>query len=81
MKKIIVSLAAVLLMMSNSHGESSCKATSIEKKLSGAAKNSFMKKCEKDAQVMCASDEISQRTRGAAKKAHIIRCVKDAVGY
>jgi hypothetical protein len=31
------------------YAQTSCNAQSIEKKLAGAAKNSFMKKCEKEA--------------------------------
>ena len=33
--------------------DTSCKATVAEKKLSGAARSSFMKKCETDAKSRC----------------------------
>src|SRR5215470_8990967 len=34
-------------------GTPTCKATAAEKKLAGAALNSFMKKCERDAATAC----------------------------
>ena len=57
-----------------------CTVNATEKKLAGAAKNSFMQKCERDARTACENDEISQRTSGAAKEAHIKKCVREAVG-
>jgi hypothetical protein len=50
-----------------------------DKKLNGAAKNSFVKKCEKDARAACENDDVSKRTNGAAKEAHIKKCVKDSL--
>lgn len=57
-----------------------CTVNATEKKLAGAAKNSFMQKCERDARTACENDAISQRTNGAAKEAHIKKCVREAVG-
>ena len=41
---------AVLMPLSAMAEGSSCTASATDKKLAGAAKNSFMKKCEADAQ-------------------------------
>ena len=77
-------LGLVVLIVASSYLPSvlakTCAASATEKKLTGAAKSSFLKKCEKDARAACASDEVSQRTSGAAKDAHIKKCVKEAVG-
>ena len=60
--------------------QSACEMKAADKKLNGAAKNSFVKKCEKDARAVCENDEISKRTNGAAKEAHIKKCIKESVG-
>ena len=57
-----------------------CKAQATDKKLAGAALNSFMTKCEKDATAACESDAAQKKLAGAAKTSHINKCVKDAVG-
>lgn len=58
----------------------SCSATAGEKKLAGAAKNSFMKKCEADAQARCEQSAADKKLAGAAKTGHVKKCVADAVG-
>jgi hypothetical protein len=50
------------------------------KKLAGAAQNSFMKKCEKDAKATCDSQAAEKKLAGAAKNSFTKKCVKDAVG-
>ncbi len=45
-----------------------CKATATEKKLAGAALNSFMKKCQSDAKKACEADSKAKKLAGAAKK-------------
>jgi hypothetical protein len=57
-----------------------CKAQATDKKLAGAALNSFMTKCEKDATAACESDASQKKLAGAAKTSHVKKCVKDAVG-
>ncbi len=50
MKFLIPALAIVLAALAGpTHAASNCEAQAIEKKLAGAAKTSFMKKCEADA--------------------------------
>jgi hypothetical protein len=57
-----------------------CKAQATEKKLAGAALNSFMKKCETDAQKACDTSAADRKLAGAAKASFTKKCVTDAVG-
>ncbi len=57
-----------------------CHANAAEKKLAGAAKNSFLKKCEKDATASCEAAAADKKLAGAAKNSFTKKCVKDAVG-
>lgn len=58
----------------------SCNAAAAEKKLAGAAKTSFLKKCEKDATATCQVASKEKKLAGAAKNSFEKKCVKDAVG-
>lgn len=58
----------------------SCHAAATEKKLAGAAKTSFLKKCEKDATAQCEVNSKEKKLAGAAKTSFEKKCVKDAVG-
>ena len=64
-----------------------CEAKAAEKKLAGAAKTSFLKKCEKDAggaapaaagSAACEKSATDKKLHGAAAKAHIKKCTADA---
>jgi hypothetical protein len=57
-----------------------CKAQASEKKLAGAALNSFMKKCQSDAQKTCDTSAADKKLAGAAKTSFTKKCVTDAVG-
>jgi hypothetical protein len=59
---------------------STCSASAAEKKLAGAAKTSFMKKCESDAAATCELAATEKKLAGAAKAANVKKCTKDAVG-
>jgi hypothetical protein len=60
----------------------SCEAQATDKKLSGAAKTSFVKKCEKDATEAatktCEGQAGDKKLAGAAKTSFMKKCVKDA---
>ncbi len=60
----------------------SCEAQATEKKLAGAAKTSFVKKCEKDsgeaAKKACETQAADKKLAGAAKTSFVNKCVKDA---
>jgi hypothetical protein len=57
-----------------------CTEQSTEKKLAGAAKQSFMKKCEADSKALCEGSAADKKLAGAAKSSCVTKCVKDAVG-
>lgn len=57
-----------------------CKVQASDKKLAGAALNSFMKKCETDAQKACDTQAAGKKLAGAAKASFTKKCIGDAVG-
>lgn len=68
-------------------GNAECDAKAAEKKLAGAAKTSFLKKCETDAaaapsaagaNAACEKSAADKKLAGAAKSSHIKKCVADA---
>ena len=59
---------------------STCTATAADKKLAGAAKTSFMTKCQKDAQSRCDAAAGDKKLAGAAKASFTKKCLSDAVG-
>ena len=60
--------------------DQSCNSTAADKKLAGAAKASFLKKCEADAKASCDSQAADKKLAGAAKASFAKKCVSDAVG-
>ena len=73
-------IAAALLSLQVHAAEPTCTAAATEKKLAGAAKNSFMKKCEADAQAKCEAAAAEKKLAGAAKTSNVKKCVGEAVG-
>lgn len=61
-------------------GGSTCTAVATEKKLAGAAKTSFLTKCERDAGASCEATAAERKLYGAARTSFTRKCVKDAVG-
>lgn len=57
-----------------------CNAAAQEKKLAGAAKSSFLKKCEREATEKCEAAAAERKLAGAAKNSHVKKCVSEAVG-
>ena len=78
MKALI--LAAALAMAAGSAHAEACKVEATSKKLHGAAMNSFMNKCEKDAKAACDRSAADRKLAGAAKTSHVKKCLTDAVG-
>lgn len=66
-------LLITLLAAAQAHADQTCGTTATERKLSGAAKSSLLKKCEADAMAACDAQAGVARTRFTKK------CVKDAV--
>ena len=58
----------------------SCMAQATDKKLAGAARNSFMKRCETDAKAACDMHAGERKLSGAAKSSFTKKCVRDATG-
>lgn len=77
--KALVLAAAFVLTASVAHA-AACKVEASNKKLAGAALNSFMTKCEKDAQAVCDKSAADKKLAGAAKTSHIKKCLTDSVG-
>lgn len=73
-------LTAFSLFGSTFAADATCAASAADKKLVGAAKSSFMKKCEKDAAAMCELASKDKKLAGAAKSSFSKKCLKDAVG-
>jgi hypothetical protein len=76
----VLILAAAFAFVAGSAHAAACKVEASNKKLAGAALNSFMTKCEKDAQAMCDQSAADKKLAGAAKNSHIKKCMTDAVG-
>jgi len=84
MKKIVFALVVLFLAsQTNYAAEASCDTKAAEKKLAGAAKTSFIKKCEKDTKVNaakadCDAKAADKKLKGAAKNSFTKKCVTDA---
>jgi hypothetical protein len=63
--------------------KAACEAMSAEKKLAGAAKDSFEKKCIADhsaaPNAACEKSAADKNLSGAAKTSHIKKCTEDAM--
>lgn len=64
--------------------KATCETQASEKKLAGAAKNSFVKKCVKDAggaaamaSPACEKSAADKKLAGAAKTSHLKKCMAD----
>jgi hypothetical protein len=89
MKKSLISIAVAVLglLAAPAFAASDCEAKAGEKKLAGAAKTSFIKKCEKDAaggamaaSPACEKSAADKKLAGAAKNSHIKKCMADEKG-
>jgi hypothetical protein len=83
MKSLLVAIAITLLASTAAFAANpSCEAQAGEKKLAGAAKSSFIKKCDKDATeaatTACTTQATEKKLAGAAKSSFMKKCVKDA---
>jgi len=91
MKKLIpVCALALFTLASQAYAASTCDAQAAEKKLAGAAKTSFLKKCEADAggaapaaaasaaSPNCDAQAAEKKLAGAAKTSFVKKCNEDA---
>ena len=86
MRKLIA-VALMSLTLASTAFAATCEEQAVDKngkKLAGAAKNSFMKKCEKDAAGAAPSceakavDKNGKKLAGAAKNSFMKKCEADA---
>lgn len=83
MKKLLA-LLLVAFSASAVYAADDCAARATEKKLAGAAKNSFMKKCTADAKAAdpaaasCDAKAKEKKLAGAAKNSFVKKCTTDA---
>ena len=87
MKNFTALLSVALMTLSAPALAATCDAQAAEKKLAGAAKNSFVQKCEKDAAAAlaaatttCEAQAADKKLAGAAKNSFTKKCIKDATG-
>ena len=89
MHKILIALTAALSLSAFAQtpaAPSICEAQAAEKKLAGAAKTSFLKKCEREAAAAnpdaakeaCEKTAAEKKLAGAARNSFVTKCVKDA---
>ena len=84
MNKLIPVLALTLFAFGGpSQAASNCEAQATEKKLAGAARTSFVKKCEADAgagsgAAGCEAQAAEKKLAGAAKTSFMKKCEADA---
>jgi hypothetical protein len=75
-----LALAALALCIAGAptlaFAEDACMTQATDKKLAGAAKTSFMTKCEKTA---CTAQAADKKLHGAAEASFVKKCVKDAM--
>lgn len=85
MNKILTTLLVWFFLMATQAfaADTTCADKAMEKKLAGAAKASFIKKCEKDAaaaspKAACEARASEKKLYGAAKTSFVKKCEKDA---
>lgn len=81
MKAVMGALVLVLSTFAlSAQAAPACDAKAAEKKLAGAAKESFLKKCERDmaAGSSCVAKADEKKLAGAARNSFVTKCEKDA---
>ncbi len=80
MRSLILAVMLSAVGVSAYAADATCSMQAEEKKLAGAAKNSFVKKCQKDATAACEAQAAEKKLAGAAKNSFTKKCVKDTAG-
>ena len=79
---LVVALSCFLFSSTAQAADPGCEAQATERKLSGAAKSSFITKCQKDAAAAatatCETQAAEKKLAGAAKNSFVKKCEKDA---
>lgn len=71
----LAALAAGALFAVNALAAPTCEVQANDKKLHGAARDSFVKKCIKDS---CEAVAADRKLAGAAKSSNVDKCIRDA---
>lgn len=87
-KQMLIALVSAFALVGSVHAASDCEAKAVSKDgkpLAGAAKSSFIKKCEKEsaggAQAACEAKAVSKDGKpltGAAKSSSVKKCMAEA---
>ncbi len=78
--KLPVAIAIAVFSTALHAADASCTQRADEKKLAGAARTSFLKKCESDARTVCEANADTKKLAGAARNSFVKKCATDAVG-
>ena len=76
---VLIALGALQAVQA---AEPGCETQANDKHLSGAARNSFMTKCERTsaANTQCSAQADDKKLHGAARTSFLEKCVKTAQG-
>jgi hypothetical protein len=80
MKTTIAAVAALLVGHAAVAGAAACEDAATGRKLSGAARTSFVKKCDEDATAACETRATDRKLSGAARTSFVKKCVEDGAG-
>jgi hypothetical protein len=75
-KKLIALLGAMIISMPAFAADNACMTQASEKKLSGAAQTSFVRKCVVDG---CEATSLEKKLAGAAKSSFTTKCVANGL--
>lgn len=78
--RFVVVFALLIASATSAYADATCTSQASDKKLAGAAKTSFLTKCQKDAASSCDAAAAAKKLAGAAKTSFTKKCVNDAVG-
>lgn len=83
LKRLLIATIATFSMNAACATNAACEAQATEKNLSGAARTSFMTKCEKDAAAAvtksCKENATAKKLSGAARTSYVTKCEKDTL--
>jgi hypothetical protein len=82
MRQMIITLCSLCLLWAGQAQAQAptCVEAADQKRLAGAARTSFLTKCQRDSTAMCEAAAAEKKLHGAAKTNFTRKCVKDAVG-
>jgi pentose-5-phosphate-3-epimerase len=85
MKMLMTAVVVAMgLFAGQAYAASACEKSADDKKLSGAARTSHIKKCQADggaatsASATCEKSAADKNLAGAAKTSHVKKCMEDA---